>query len=95
MKIMEIKKETRRLSSGVPKLSELKGTDFFIVARVDDERNGTLVEYTLEFAANFAANAIYAAITIISIEQQVEPCNVIVSHVAQRHATTGEMVKVL
>ncbi len=92
---MKITKETRKLSKGVPSLSELKGTDFFIVARVDDESNGTLVEYTLEFRANFAANAIYAAIAIISAEQHVDPAEVIVSHVAQRHATTGEMVKTL
>ncbi len=92
---MKITKEIRKLSAGVPSLSELKGTDFLVIARVDDEVAESTTEYTFEFQAYFAANAIYAAITIVSTEQRVDPSNVIVSHVAQRHATTGEMVKVL
>ena len=92
---MKITRETRRLPDGVPSMKEIKGTDFFIVARVDNELTSSTVEYTLKFKANFAANAIYAAIAIISAEQHVDPGYVIVSHVAQRHATTGEMVKTL
>lgn len=90
---MKITKETYKLPKGVPSHAELEGTDFLVIVRVDNGRDA--VEYTLEFQAYYAANAIYAAITIISTEQQVDPSNVIVSHVAQRHATTGEMVKVL
>jgi len=90
---MKITKEIRSLPAGVPSLKELKGTDFLVVARVD--KGCATTEYTFEFQAYFAANAIYAAITIVSTEQQVDPSNVIVSHVAHRHATTGEMVKVL
>ncbi len=90
---MKITKEIRSLPAGVPSLKELKGTDFLIVARVD--KGCATTEYTLEFRANYAANAMYAAIAVVSAEQQVNPAEVIVSHVAMRHATTGEMVKVL
>ena len=87
---MKITRETYRLPKGIP---SARPTDFVVIARVDNARDAT--EYTFEFKALFAANAIYAAIAIVSAEQRVVPAEVIVSHVAQRHATTGEMVKVL
>ncbi len=90
---MKITKETYKLPEGVPSLKTLKPRDFLVCARVDKGRITT--DYTLEFQALYTVNAIYAAVTIVSVEQGVEPCEVIVSHVAMRHATTGEMVKVL
>lgn len=92
---MKITKENRKQPDGFILWSELTETDFVITARVDNDQDGTSVEYTIEIKAMYAANAIHAVIDLISSEQRVEPQYVIVSHVAMRSDMTGKMVTVL